>query len=63
MQEKDKAGESSMAQRGKGTERQCMVRRTGKHSKKRSKGKGYQENIQNPKRSMAEHKNRESRHA
>jgi len=54
--------EGSMAQRDKGTAGQCIVRKTGKHSKEGSKRKGRQENIQNFKRSIVGHRNRESRY-
>jgi len=57
---KEKKGSSSMAQRGKGTAKQHMVKKTGKHSQKRSKRKGCQENIQDPKRSVARYWDRES---
>jgi len=58
----EKKGRSSMAQRGKDTAKQHMVRRTGKRSQKGRKRKGCQENIQNQK-SMARYRNRESRYA
>jgi len=50
------------AQKGKGAIRQYTVRRTRKHSKGRRERKGHQKNIQNLKRSMAGHRNRESRY-
>jgi len=62
MPEEKKEG-SSMAQRGKCIAKWHMVRRTGKRSKGESKRKERQENIQNPKRSMARYRNRESRYA
>jgi len=57
-----KKGKSSMPYRGKSTAKQYMVRRTGKHSKGEREGKGCQENIQNPKRSVARYWDRESRY-
>ena len=57
-----KAEKNSAAQRGKGAAKQYMVRRTRKHSKRESKRKGRQKDIQNPKRSIARYRNRESRY-
>jgi len=34
LERRSKGGESSAAQRGKGAAKQCMVKRTGKHSKR-----------------------------
>jgi len=57
---KEKKGSSSMAQKGKGTAKQCMVKRTGKHSQRGSERKRHQENIQDSKRSVARYWDRES---
>jgi len=43
-----------------GRKKQHIDKRTGKHSKIKSKRKGRQENVQNPKRSVARYRNRES---
>ena len=59
---KKRRGKNGMAQRGKGTVKQHTVRRTGKRSKGESKRKGHQENVQNLKRSVVGHRNRESRY-
>jgi len=57
-----KVEKSSVAQRDKDTTKQYMVRRTGKYSKRGSKRKGYQKDIQNPKRSVTGYRNKESRY-
>ena len=63
MQMQGKEGEKGgVAQRDKGVAEWCTVKRTEKHSKRGSKRKGCQENIQNPKRSVVRHRNREGRH-
>jgi len=56
-------GESGVAQRSKGIPKQHTVKRTRKHRKRESKRKGCQENIQDSKRGVARHRNRESRYA
>jgi len=57
-----KKEESNAAQRGKYTAKQCIVKRTGKHSKGESKKKGHQENVQNLKKSMVGYRIRKSRY-
>jgi len=55
-------GSSSMAQRDKDATKQCMDKSSGRHSKREGYIKGYQENIQNVKRSIVEYKSRENRY-
>ena len=50
-------------QKGKGAAEQCMGRSSGKHSKGGEKTKGGQMNLQNAKRSVAEHWDRKVRHS
>ena len=50
-------------QKGKGTVERCMGRSPGKHSKEGGKTKGGQMNLQNAKRSVAEHWDRKVRHS
>jgi len=54
--------EGGTAQRGKGAAKQHVTRRVEKHSHRERKEKGHQENIQNSKRSVTRHWDRESRY-
>jgi len=61
MQREDR-GRDGAAQRGKSAAKRHTVWRTRKRSKGGSKRKGRQENVQNFKRSVIGHRNRESRY-
>jgi len=61
MQREDR-GRGGTAQRGKSAAKRHRVWRTRKRSKGGSKRKGHQENVQNFKRSIIRHRNRESRY-